>query len=117
MVPALVATFCVSAASACANGVMTAAQMVCCVHDHHECEMAMDGDSCCGGEFHSSQQFVHAAKAKFHVDVVTLVAVCPPAGSMAHPVSVTSERIPCAARGQPPGSVVASYLLNSTFLI
>ena len=89
VVPALVATFCVSAASACAGGVMTAAQMVCCVHEHHECEMTMDGDSCCTGEFHSSQQFVHAPKAKFHVDVVTLIAACPPAGSMALPTAAT----------------------------
>ena len=117
MVRALVATFCVSAASACAGGVMTAAQMACCMHDHHECEMAMDGESCCSGAQESSLQFVHAPKVKFHVDVVSVVAVCSPAESMARPVTAPRDRVRCAARGQPPGPLVASYLLNSAFLI
>ena len=115
--PALVATFCVSAASACAGGVMTAAQMACCMHDHHECEMAVDGESCCTGAHDASQQFVHAPKVKFHIDVALVVAACPPAGSMAPPVMAPHARVGCAARGQPPGPFVASYLLNSAFLI
>jgi len=116
-VPALVATLCVGAASACAGGVMTAAQMVCCMHDHHECEMAMDGDSCCRGAHDASQQFVHGPTAKFHADVAMVVATCPPAGSMTRLVAALREHVGCAARGQPPGPLVASYLLNSAFLI
>jgi hypothetical protein len=96
---------------------MTAAQMVCCLHDHHECEMMMDGESCCSGADDVSQQFVHAPKVRFHVDIAPVVAVCPPAGSLAPRVTAPRSPIGCAARGHPPGPLVAAYLLHSTFLI
>jgi len=117
VVLALTAMFCVCAASACAGDVITAAQMACCMQDHHECEMAMDGESCCTGASQASQQFVRAPKTKFDVDVVTVVAACPPAASLAHQVTPLRERGGQAVGGQHPGVLVACYILNSALLI
>lgn len=117
VVLALVAAFCVGAATACAGEVITAAQMVCCLEGHHECEMAMEGASCCSGASQTSHQFVRAPKAKFHVVVVAVAAAEWPARLMALPAAVRPARVGGAPGEPPPGTFVASYLLHSSFLI
>ena len=113
VVLALVSAFCVGAASACAGEVITAAQMVCCVQVHHECEMAMEGASCCSGASQTSHQFVRAPKAKFHAVVVAVAA-----GLVAGRVDGAPSGCAAGAPGEhPPGTFVASYLLHSSFLI
>ncbi len=73
------------ALSVCTSGAMTMEEMVCCAEHHDECDMAGQGESCCGPDLQSDMGVLaaersdttHVASAASHIAVTQLHADVP----------------------------------------